>query len=98
MRGREGKTIGLFRPGNAPDTAYCNLRDADHCVEWKAFCESLWGRYASYADRHFLDEIRIQFHPRFWEMYLAVTFLDRGHTLHKHKEGGPEFGIDIDGR
>jgi len=90
----------LFRPGDAPDVAYCNLRDSDHCVEWKAFCEALWRRYAPYADAHFLDEIRIQFHQRFWEMYLAVTFLERGYELHRHKGkgAGPEFGIDIDGK
>jgi len=89
--------VDLFGPGDAPDTAYCNLRDAYHCVEWKAFCESLWKRYAPYADRHFLNEIRTQFHPRFWEMYLAVTFLDRRFTLHRHKGGGLEFRIDIEG-
>lgn len=88
----------LFQPGDAPDRAYCNLRDVDHCAEWKAYCEWLWKRYAPYADPHFLQEIRRQFHPRFWEMYLAVTFLDRGYTLHRHNDGGPEFGIDIDGK
>jgi hypothetical protein len=90
--------MDLFQPGDAPDPAYCNLRDADHCIEWKAYCESLWQRYAPHADPHFLREIRIQFHPRFWEMYLAVTFLDRGYELHCHKDGGPEFGVDIEGK
>lgn len=88
----------LFQPGDAPDQAYRNLRDADDCAEWKAFCESLWSRFAPYADRHFLKEIQIQFHQRFWEMYLTVAFLDRGYTLHKHRDGGPEFGIDIEER
>lgn len=88
----------LFQPGSASDAAYCNLRDADHCVEWKAFCESLWRRYAPYADPHFLDEVRNQFHQRFWEMYLGVAFIDRGYELHRIKGAGPEFGIDIDGK
>lgn len=88
----------LFRPGDAPDVAYCSLRDAEHCTEWRTFCESLWKRYRPYADPHFLHEIRIQFHQRFWEMYLTVTFLDRGYKLHRLKGGGPEFGIDIEGK
>jgi hypothetical protein len=88
----------LFQSGDAPDRAYCNLRDSAEGAEWRAFCESLWKRYQPYADNHFLDEIRIQFHQRFWEMYLAVTFLDRGYELHRHKDGGPEFGIDIGDR
>jgi hypothetical protein len=45
-----------------------------------------------------LDEICIQFHQRFWEMYLAVTFLERGYELHRLKRAGPEFGIDIQGK
>lgn len=88
----------LFTAGEARDPAYINLRDADHGRDWKAFCESLWSRYSPYADAHFLDEIRIQFHQRFWEMYLAVTFIDRGFTLYRHKRAGPEFGVDIGGR
>src|SRR5712691_1541769 len=87
----------LFHPGDAPSKAYCNLRDDEQCAEWKAFCEWLWERYAPYADPHFLTEIRIQFDQRFWEMYLGVTFLERGYPLHKPRAGGPEFGIDIDG-
>ncbi|HXV80311.1 MAG TPA: hypothetical protein VEG60_10570 [Candidatus Binatia bacterium] len=88
----------LFQPGEAPDPAYCNLRDADHCRKWKSFCERLWVRFEPYADSNFLSQIRIHFHQRFWEMYLTVTFLERGYTLHKHKNGGPEFGIDVDGK
>jgi hypothetical protein len=89
----------LFTPGDSPDIAYCNLRDAPHCTEWKAFCEQLWERYQPYADRHFLDEIRVQFHQRFWEMYLTVTFVDRGFEIHRPPRGaGPEFGVDIAGK
>jgi hypothetical protein len=88
------RTGELFHSGNA-HPAYCNLRDSAENTKWRAFCERLWERYQPYADRHFLDEIRVQFHQRFWEMYLAVTFLERGCELHRHKDGGPEFGIDI---
>jgi hypothetical protein len=88
----------LFQPGDAPDDAYRNLRDDERCVESRKFCESLWVRFSPYADRHFLSQIKIQFHPRFWEMYLAVAFLDRGFKLHKHTDGGPEFWIEIEGR
>jgi hypothetical protein len=88
----------LFKPGAAPDQAYRNLRDSERCLEWKDFCERLWQRYEPYADTHFLDEIQRQFHQRFWEMYLGVTFLERGYKLHRHNNAGPEFGIDIEGK
>jgi hypothetical protein len=48
----------LFQPGNALDLAYRNLRDAQHCVKWKAYCESLWERFRPYADDHFLESTR----------------------------------------
>jgi len=87
----------FFQPGDAPDPAYRNLRDLGERCDYRAFCEALWPRFEPYADPHFLKEVRRQFHPRFWEMYLAVAFLERGYTLHKHRDGGPEFGIDLDG-
>lgn len=88
----------LFQPGEAPSEDYCSLRDRDHCVEWRAYCEALWKRFEPYADSTFPGQIRIQFHPRFWEMYLAVTFLDLGYDLNRRRDGGPEFGIDVGGR
>jgi hypothetical protein len=88
----------LFQPGDAPDPDYTALRDAKHCKQWKAYCEALWERFQPYADEHFLSELRRQFHPRFWEMYLAVAFLERGFELHRHKDGGAEFGIDLAGK
>jgi hypothetical protein len=87
----------LFQAGDFASEDYCSLRDAPHNVGRKVYCESLWDRYASFADPHFIDEIRIQFHPRFWEMYLAVSLLDRGYAMHKLPGGGPEFGVDING-
>jgi hypothetical protein len=92
------KQAPLFQPGDAPDEAYCSLRDKPHCAEWKRNCESLWSRHRPYADPNFLRDIRCQLHPRFWEMYLTVAFLDRGYELHKHADGGPEFGIEVAGR
>jgi hypothetical protein len=88
----------LFQPDDAPDDAYRNLRDDEQAATWRAFCEDLWRRFEPYADPHFPDEIKRQFHQRFWEMYLGVMFLDRGFKLHKKRSGGPEFGIDIEGR
>lgn len=94
---RAGEEDKLFEDGDAASAAYRNLRDDEQAAEWKAFCELLWSRYRPYADPHFRTEIKSQFDQRFWEMYLGVTFLDRGYKLHKLKDGGPEFGIDIKG-
>jgi hypothetical protein len=51
-----------------------NLRDLKN--EWtepaREFGETLWDRFRRFADPHFLTEVRRDFHPRFWEMYLNL--------------------------
>lgn len=60
--------------------------------------ERLWTRFEPYADSNFKTEISSQsiskFQSRFWEMYLAVTFLDLGFDLRPRRELGRE-GPDI---
>jgi hypothetical protein len=71
----------LFKDGiNAKDPAYNNLRDSkkDWMIEARTFCNQLWKNYQPYADRHFLIEIQRDFHSRFWEMYLACSFMEMG--------------------
>lgn len=65
-------------------------------MEGRAFTESLWARYASLADSHFREDARAHFIERFWEMYLGVTFLDRGLQVTPGSGTGPEFSF-IDG-
>ena len=52
----------------------------------KAHCEDLWSDFWEYADEHFVDEFRVNFHERWFEMYLTVS-------LHSGGAGGrkPEF-------
>jgi type I restriction enzyme S subunit len=88
----------FFRPCDAPDVAYTNLRDLERARPYRAFVEKLWQQFSPYADPNFLSDVKSQFHPRFWEMYLTVAFLDREFRLQKHPGGGPEFGIDLAGR
>jgi hypothetical protein len=68
----------LFSAGDAEDTAYTNLRDevSEAALECKQFSERLWAQYHSYADPHFLTEIRRDFGARFWEMYLTCALLE----------------------
>jgi hypothetical protein len=79
----------------AEDAAYNNIRDGSE--EWlrsaKKLIEELWGTYHPHADRHFLVEIRRDFHARFWEMYLACTLINAGHTL-TSADAGPDIRIE----
>jgi hypothetical protein len=81
----------FFVPGDCRDPAYENVRDLPHLEEARNLTESLWGRYQGYEDVHFLREARDHFLERFWEMYLAVTFLERGFDIFRAGNAGPEF-------
>jgi len=81
----------FFIPGNCEGPAYRNVRDLPHREEARNFTESLWRRYQGYEDAHFLREAMDHFLERFWEMYLAVTFLERGFPLSRAGNAGPEF-------
>ena len=87
----------FFSDGPASDPAYVSTRDHQLGADSKVFIESLWKRYCQYADSAFRDDARNHFHQRFWEMYLAVTLLDKGFELDKHGDDGPEFSAQIDG-
>jgi hypothetical protein len=81
----------FFIPGDCQDLGYRNVRDLPHLEEAHNFTESLWRRYQGYEDTHFLQEAKDHFSERFWEMYLAVTFLERGFALSRAGNAGPEF-------
>lgn len=92
----------LFGTGDATDPLFTHLRDPSH--EWEStarcFAERLWMVFQSYADPHFLTEIRRDFSARFWEMYLTCAFLekasDRGYFLSCPKPG-PDIRLDLNG-
>src|SRR5205807_7241182 len=81
----------FFILGDCQDLFYRHVRDLPQHEEARAFVESLWQRYQGYEDRHFLDEAKSHFVERFWEMYLAVTLLNRGLHLVRSRVVGPEF-------
>jgi hypothetical protein len=97
----------FFIPGDCQDPAYKNVRDNLLTVNEllypgrpkpRLFVESLWDRYRYLADPHFREDARNHFLGRFWEMYLAVTFLERGFHLIKVGDKGPEFYFLHNGR
>ena len=81
----------FFMAGPCDDLAYQNTRDDPRGADDKAFVETLWARVHHLADPHVREDARNHFHQRFWEMYLAVTLLERGFDLYRHGDEGPEF-------
>jgi len=92
----------LFSAGEASDPTYVNLRDLKN--EWtepaREFAESLWDRFRRFADPHFLTEVRRDFHPRFWEMYLTCAlqgFAKRHGSILSCPKPGPDILLERDG-
>lgn len=84
----------LFHTTAVPtDVAYTNLRDAERIRELREFAESLWLRFAPYADSQFRDEFPRAFHQRYWEMYLGVGLLNAGLALEPKSAAGPDLKI-----
>lgn len=77
------KTIdnSLFTDGIvAQDPVYnliCDERNDQRTIESKVFTDELWEKYQPYADPNFRQQIQIDFHARFWEMYLTGACLDQ---------------------
>jgi len=55
--------------------------------------EKLWKNFKPYADSHFLDEIKTNFHQRSWEMYLGNVLLEKKLSI-KSQDEGPDFIVN----
>lgn len=83
----------IFSATNATDEDYIFIRDDKNSVELRELLNSLWSKFFPLADSNFVDEISNDFHPRFWEMYLANVLLNNGMKL-SSKDFGPDICVD----
>ncbi len=89
---------GFFIQGESSNLGYLNIRDSPHHKDTRQFVDSLWAKYKPLADVHFLEDAKNHFLERFWEMYVAVTFMERGLQLVPVGGEGPEFYFEISQR
>lgn len=84
--------------GIATDPTYCAIRDRINEVASGArdYVSALWSIYRPYADKDFIGQIGIDFHARFWEMYLVCTLLERGYAPDSPGEG-PDVVVSVSG-
>jgi hypothetical protein len=71
------------------DQGYTNIQAAEPGTQGahiREGLEELWSRYEPYADTDFRGEFARQPDTRFWEMYLAVSLLERGKKLRLRSE------------
>lgn len=84
---------------NGTDPVYCAIQDEENsrCKEAKIFIEELWEKTHNYLDSDILQELRVHFHQRFWEIYLAGSLLESGLNLqHSSSRDGPDLCIRAD--
>ena len=91
-------TEGFFIQGEGSDLGYLNVRDKLHHEGTRKFVDSLWAKYEPLADSHFREDAKNHFLQRFWEMYVAVTFMERGLKLFPSGGEGPEFYFELSQR
>ncbi len=86
----------LFESVQATDQKYLLVRDDPRFHEQRLFLESLWRVFSPFADPNFRSELAVQFHPRFWEMYLACTLIEIGFDLVPRMSAyGPDIQINL---
>lgn len=56
-------------------------------IERREKFEKLWQVYEPYADKHFLKQVKLDFHARTWEMYLGNIFLQNKLAINSSNHG-----------
>jgi len=78
------------------DPAYITAASAAERLEMKIWLEKLWLDYQPYADREFLQRVKINFNEHTWEMYLTCSLLQNGMNLFpKGQDEGPDCKLKI---
>ena len=63
------------------------------CAKAKVFTQKLWEKTHSHLDSDLANQLRSQFHQRFWEMYLVSVLLDAEKNLEKGRSKSPDICI-----
>jgi len=79
---------------------YARLRDWSdpHSAERREYFRALWEQYEPFAPRGFAKKLQIEFHQRWWEMYLTVGMLHLGFKPKPSKsDQGPDLSLYVNG-
>ena len=92
--------MNFFSIGAITDSDYesLNFPINEHTQRCRDFVECLWRDYSEFADKNFLSNAKNNFHQRFWEMYLSVTFVRKGYKVIKTPDESPDVCIQMNGK
>ncbi|MCF6193218.1 MAG: hypothetical protein L3J46_02660, partial [Kangiellaceae bacterium] len=82
-------TNSLFNTKGEIGSVYENLRTGSHdvAVSARIYTDTLWSIFRKYSDRNFENQLKIDFHARFWEMYLSCFLLSKYNSVEFPKPG-----------
>lgn len=83
----------LLPPHEREHPTYARLRDGTDPAseERRAFFDALWAEYVPFAPKDYPKKLRIEFHPRWWEMYLTVALMRLGFAVQPNPaDSGPD--------
>jgi hypothetical protein len=93
--------VKLLRPPcKGEHRTYARLRDWTDPAseERRAFFDAQWAEYARFAPKRFLESLQIEFHQRWWEMYLTVALVRLGFAVETNAaDAGPDVTLEVDG-
>ena len=98
MNTKQNNRYSVFKE-NGTDEVYCAIKEEINpgCKKAKVLVEELWDKAHKYIDSDTLKELPVQFHQRFWEIYLAAALLEAGLNLeHSSGRDGPDICIKAD--
>ncbi len=75
--------------------SYLAVASAEAKAGHRKGIEELWKIYSPYADKDFLQQLRVDFIARCWEMYITCVFLIQGFpVIPKQMRKGPDIQIE----
>jgi hypothetical protein len=90
----------LLPPHEREHPTYARLRDGTDPAseERRAFFDALWAEYVPFAPKDYPKKLRIEFHPRWWEMYLTVALVRLGFAVQPNPaDVFPDVHLVVDG-
>ena len=79
------------------DKLYAWIRDHERGEPYRQRFESMWLEYCPHAPKGFRNKLQIEFHQRWWEMYLTIGLLHLALPVTcSPADGGPDVSVDLD--
>ncbi len=71
--------------------------ECERSSEAKKHCEDLWRDFGQHTGQHFLKEFPVQFHQRWFEMYLTVSLMRSNFDVKYFSGPSPDILLSLDG-